>query len=119
MYEPFPQLNMNDEQISLLTAQLLVYQQYLQRKVAPSHKRNRSQRIVVALIRRLSTIWKQTNAQRVFLLTVEEVSIMKEALITMQHALETKPPSRGRDQEIERLAATKKLIEQTFPTVLN
>lgn len=110
---------MSYEQISLFTAQMMVYQQYLQRKVVPSAKRNRSLRIVVALIRRLCSIWEQTSAQRVILLTVEEVALIKEALSVMQRILETKPLSPGCDQEIERLAAMKALIEQTFPTIPN
>jgi hypothetical protein len=119
MNAPFPQLKMNDRQVASLTAQLLVYQQYLQRKVAPSAKRNRSLRIVVALTRRLSAIWQQTSAQIVLLLTVEEVALMKEALTVMQQVLETKPPSSARSQEIERIVAMKTLIEQTFPTIQN
>jgi hypothetical protein len=117
MKEPFPLLKMSYEQISLFKAQLLVYQQYLQRKVAPSTKRNRSLRILVALIRRLNVIWIQTNVQVAFLLTVEEVLIIKEALTVLQHILETKPPSPGLDQEIEHLAIMKKLIDSTFPTI--
>ena len=117
MSEPFPLLRMSYEQISLLTAQLLVYQQYLQRKVAPSAQRNRPLRILIALLRRLSAMWEQTGPQKALLLTTEEVSLIKEALTVIQQVLETKPPSLGRDQEIERIAAMKTLIEQTFPTI--
>lgn len=117
MSEPFPFLRMSYEQISLFTAQLLVYQQYLQRKVAPSVQRNRSLRILVALIRRLSAMWKQTGPQKALLLTVEEVALIKEALTVIKHVLETKPPSSGRDQEIERIVTMRTLIEQTFPTI--
>ncbi len=114
MRDPLPFLHMSYEQISLLTAQLLVYQQYLERNVAPSAKRNRTLRIVAALLRRFGAIVWQTNVQ-IALLTTEEVLIIKEALTVLQASLETKCPSAGRDQEIQRLAAMKMLIEQTFP----
>jgi hypothetical protein len=45
--------------------------------------------------------------------TVEEVSTIKEALAV----LEAKRPSAGRDQEIQRLATMRTLIEQTFPAI--
>jgi hypothetical protein len=114
MRDSFPLLQMSYEQISLLTAQLLVYQQYLQRKVAPSAKRNRTLRVLAALLQRLGAIVWQTSVQMAFL-TVEEVIIIKEALSVLQCSLETKPPSAGRDQEIQRLATMKTLIEQAFP----
>lgn len=115
MRDPFPLLNMSYEQISLLTAQLLVYQQYLQRKVAPSVKRNRTLRVLLALLRRLYTLVVLHSGQTMFLLTVDEVATIKEALAVLQRVLEAKRPSAGRDQEIQRLAAMKTLIEQAFP----
>jgi len=116
MHDSFPMLTMSYEQLSLLTAQLLAYQQYLQRKVAPSAKRNRTLRILLVLLQRLQALFQPTGVQMGMLLTVEEVVIIKGALTVLQQILETKRSSEGRDQEIRRLAATKTLIEQTFPT---
>ncbi len=116
MRDPFPMLALSYEQLALLTAILLVYQQYLQRKVAPSVKRNRTLRVLAALLQRFGTIVWQTSRQAA-LLTVEEVLVIKEALTVLQENLETKRPSVGRDQEIQRLLAMKILIEQTFPLV--
>jgi hypothetical protein len=115
MRNPFPVLKMSYEQTFLLTAQLLVYQHYLQRKVASSVKRNRTLRVLLALLQRLNALFAQNGGQMPLLLTVEEVAIIKEALAVLQHALEAKHPSGERDQEIQRLAAMKTLIEQTFP----
>jgi hypothetical protein len=115
MRDPFPLLKMSYEQISLLTAQLLVYQQYLQRKVPPSVKRDRTLRILLALLRRLNALFDQNGGLAAILLTFEEVTIIKEALVALRNILETKSPSEGRDQEIQRLAAMRILIEQTFP----
>jgi len=115
MRDLFPLLKMSYEQISLLTAQLLVYQQYLQRKVTPSEKRDRTLRVLLALLQRLNTLFDQNGGPVALLLTVEEVAIIKEALVGLQRALEAKRPSTGRDQEIQRLVAMKILIAQTFP----
>jgi hypothetical protein len=117
MRDPFPFLHMSYEQISLLTAQLLVYHQYLQRKIKPSVKRDHTLRVLLALLRRLSTLVVPNDSQTAFLLTVEEVSTIKEALAVLQRALEAKRPSAGRDQEIQRLATMRTLIEQTFPAI--
>ena len=119
MRDPFPLLKMSYEQLSLFIAQLLVYQQYLQRKVAPSAKRNRTLRLLQALLQRLTTLFGQSTTQMALLLTVEEVIMIKEALMVLQRALEAKSPSEGRDQEIQRLATMRTLIEQTFPSTLN
>jgi hypothetical protein len=108
---------MSYEQITLLTAQLLVYQQYLQKKVASSVKRNRTLRVLVALLRRLHTLFTPGSSHAVLLLTVEEVAAIKEALAVLLAMLETRRPSAGRDQEIQRLAEMKALIEQTFPSI--
>ncbi len=115
MHDPFPLLEMSGEQISLLTAQLLVYQHYLQKKVASSVKRNRTLRVLLALLQRLNALFNPGTTQRALLLTVEEVAVIKEALRVLQHVLKTKPPSVGRDQEMQRLAAMRARIEQTFP----
>jgi hypothetical protein len=115
MRNPFPLVHMSYEQLSLLTAQLLVYHQYLQRKVKPSVKRDRTLRVLLALLRRLYTLVIPDGGQTAFLLTVEEVSTIKEALAVLQQTLETKRPSAGRDQEIQRLATMKTLIERAFP----
>ena len=114
MRDPLPLLTMSYDQIALLTAQLLVYQQYLQRKVTPSTKRNRTLRVLAALLQRLGAIVWQASMQTT-LLTVEEVLLIKEALTVLRSSLETKPSSEGRDQEIQRLIAMKALVEQTFP----
>lgn len=115
MRDPFPLLHIGYEQILLLTAQLLVYQQYLQRKVAPSVKRDRTLRVLLALLRRLYTLVVPNGGQTAFLLTAEEIATIKEALAVLQQTLETKRPSARRDQEIQRLATMKTLIEQAFP----
>jgi hypothetical protein len=117
MRDPFPRLNVSYDQLCLLTAQLLVYQQYLQRKVAPSVKRNRTVRVLQALLQRLQALFTENGRQMALLLTVEEVAIIKEALVVLQQALEAKPPFAGREQEIQRLVTMKMLIEQTFPDV--
>jgi hypothetical protein len=115
MQGSFPMLKMSYEQLSLLTAQLLAYQQYLQRKVAPSAKRNRTLRILLPLLQRLQTLFQPNQVQMGLLLTTEEVVIIKEALVVLQHVLEKKRSSTGRDQEIQRLTAMEMLIKQTFP----
>ncbi len=117
MRDPFPLLNMSYEQLSQLAVQLLVYLQYLQRKVAPSVRRDCTLRVLQAFLRRLYALFEHNYAQHLLLLTVEEVALIKEALAVLQRELERKPPSVGRDQEIQRLAAMRKLIEQTFPAV--
>jgi hypothetical protein len=117
MRDSFPLLKMNYEQLCLLMAQLLVYQQYLQKKVAPSAKRNRTLRILLALLQRLQAFFQQSGAQMALLLTVEEVAMMKDALAVLKLALEAKPASAEREREIQRLAAMKTLLEQTFPLI--
>lgn len=119
MRDLFPLLKMSYEQISLLAAQLLVYQQYLQKKIAPSVKRNRTLRILLALNQRLNTLFAQNGGQMGLLLTVEEVATIKEALTVLQRILETRHPSAERGQEIQHLVGMKTLIEQTFPTARN
>ena len=116
MHDSFPMLKMSYEQLSLLTAQLLAYQHYLQRKVAPSAKRNRTLRILLPLLQRLQMLFQPAGVQTGLLLTVEEVTMIQEGLTNLQKILATKRPSEGRDQEIQRLATMKTLIEQTFPT---
>lgn len=115
MRDPFPLLNISYDQLSQLTAQLLVYQQYLQRKVAPSVKRDRTLRVLLAFLRRLDALFEHNHAQHMLLLTVEEVALVKEALAILQRELERKPPSVGRDQEIQHLATMRILIERAFP----
>lgn len=117
MNNSFPVLRMSYEQITLLTAQLLVYQQYLQKKVASSFKRNHTLRVLVALLRRLHTLFTPGRSHAALLLTVEEVAVIKEALVVLQTMLETRRPSIGRDQELQRLADMKTLIERTFPSL--
>jgi hypothetical protein len=114
MHDSFPMLKMSYEQLSLLTAQLLAYQQYLQRKVAPSTKRNRTLRVLLPLLQRLQALFQPAGVQIGLLLTVEEVNIIKEALTILQQVLETKRPSGGRDQEIERLVSMYTLVNRTF-----
>lgn len=117
MSNSFSLLKMSYQQITLLTAQLMVYQQYLLRKVAPSVKRDRALRVLGAFLQRLGTMIQQTNYQTMMLLTNEEVILLKEALIVLQAVLETKPSSTGRDLEIQRLAAMKMVLDQTFPDI--
>ena len=117
MSDIFPVLRMSYEQIALLTAQLLVYQQYLQRQNAASVKRNRTLRVLAALLQRLGSVVGHSNAQTALFLTVEEVRTMKKALTVLRSVLESKSVSVGREQEIQRLVAMKKLIDQTFPDI--
>lgn len=115
MHDPLPLLHMSYEQIALLTAQLLVYQQYLQRKIKPSLKRDRTLRVLKALLRRLYALVAPDSRLTALLVTVEEVAAIKETLIALQQVLETKPPSAGRDQELQRVETMKIFIEQAFP----
>lgn len=117
MHSSFPVFTMSYEQIALLTAQLLVYQHYLQRKVASSVKRDRTLRVLAALLQRLGGIAWHTNVQTALVLMVEEVTIIKEALTVLRSILERKPASAGRDQEIKHVITIKKLIDQTFPDI--
>lgn len=110
-------LKMSYEQITLLTAQLLVYQQYLQRKVAPSAKRDRMLLVLGILIQKLGAIICQENTQAMLLLTSEEIIILKEAVTVLRTSLEGKPASTGRDLEIQRLAVMKVILDQAFPDV--
>ena len=115
MSQAFPVLPLSDDQLALLTAQLLIYQRYLHDKVAPSPTRTRALRVLSALTSRLSTLVTRREPQRTLFLTVEEIPLSKEGLTTLQHVLEARPASAGRNQEIQHLSTMRTLIEQTFP----
>lgn len=115
MPAPWPQLPLSGEQIAHLTAQLLIYQQYLQRKVAPSAKRNQTLQVLRALLQRLATLFDPMTSQGLILLTVEEVAMITESLAVLRNVLQTRPPSVGRDDQLQRLTNMQALIEQTFP----
>lgn len=115
-HEAFPSLNISGEQYSFLTAQLMIYQRYLQKKVAPSVQRNRTLQALFALLQRLETLFDPHTSQGTLLLTIEEIALLKEALTVLRKVLKTRPPSGTRDAQIQRLTTMQTLIEQTFPT---
>lgn len=114
-YEAFPSLNISGEQCFFLTAQLMIYQRYLQKKVAPSEQRNCTLRALFALLQRLEMLFDPHTSQGTLLLTTEEIALIKETLTILRKVLETRPPSSARDTQIQRLAMLQILIEQTFP----
>ena len=93
MHDPLPQLHMSDEQLTLLTAQLLVYQHYLQRKVPPSTKQRRGVLVLQALLRRLHALATSRQRPQMLLLTDEEVALIKEALTVLHRRVSEKRPS--------------------------
>ena len=115
MPDAFPVLSLSDEQLSLLAAQLLIYQHYLQRKVAPSTERTCALQVLSALLPRLSEMVIRRDSPRALLLAVEEALLIKEALTILQQLLEARPSSAERDQEIVRMETMRTLVEQTFP----
>ncbi|MGH2506942.1 MAG: hypothetical protein ACRDHZ_05945 [Ktedonobacteraceae bacterium] len=115
MRETFPSLPISNDQLTFLTALLMVYQQYLQRKSPLSVTHKRTLRVLSALLQRFYALFTPRATPTPLLLLEEEVAIIKEALAVTQQVLATKPPFAGRDQELQRLTEMKTLIEQTFP----
>lgn len=117
MHDPMPLLRLSKEQRYLLSGQLLVYQHYLQKSMAPSKEPGQTVQMLIDLRLRLNALCDRGRLSRTFHLTIEEAILLKEAVSVLQQTLESLAFSPGRDLEIRRCVAMNRLFEQSFPSI--
>lgn len=110
MGEQTPIFQLSQQQASDLTAQMLVYLQYLRLRVTPSAQRNQQMRMLQVLIRRLFSLVDQEQPLNRLTCTREEQALMKEGLSVLVRTLQGKPASPDRELEMRKLTAMQLVI---------
>jgi len=104
----------SQEQLKQLAGAMLVYKQFLQRRIPSSQQRARTQLVQTFLIPTLLAGLEPHEGEMPLLLTVDEVLVMKRGLAILSDQLKCKPATRSLTQEITHQEELKRMLDQHF-----